>query len=62
MYTLGVIALIALGAFISWQLGKLLGKHLSKTAGLIVGIILIICGFTLFMAIPCIVYSSENKK
>jgi len=56
------IAIIALVIFISWQLGKLIGKHLSQTAGLIIGIVLILCGFTLFVAIPCIIYSSKNKE
>jgi len=55
------IAIIALIIFISWQLGKFIGKRLSQTTGLIIGIILILCGFTLFVAIPCIIYSAKNK-
>ena len=55
------IAIIALVIFISWQIGKFLGKRLSQTTGLILGIILILCGFTLFVAIPCIIYSKNNK-
>jgi uncharacterized membrane protein (DUF485 family) len=55
------IVIIALAIFISWQIGKFIGKRLSQTAGLIIGIVLILCGFTLFIAIPCIIYSKNNK-
>jgi len=63
---LGGIALMYLTIFIliilvSWILGKLLGKHLSKTTGLIIGIVLIACGISIFVGIPCIIYSSKNK-
>jgi uncharacterized membrane protein (DUF485 family) len=56
------IVLIVLAMFISWQIGKFIGKHVSQTAGLIIGVILILCGFTLFIAIPCIIYSKNNKN
>ena len=55
-------AIIALVIFISWQIGKFIGTRLSQTTGLIVGIVLILCGFTLFVAIPCIIYSQKNKN
>jgi len=55
------VAIIGLVVWVSWILGKLLGRHLSKTAGLIVGIVFILCGFSLFVGIPCIIYSSKNK-
>jgi len=55
------IAIFVVVICVSWMLGKLLGKHLSKTAGLIIGIVLIVCGFSLFVGIPCIIYSSKNK-
>jgi len=55
------IALIVVVILVSWWLGKMLGKHLSKTTGLIIGIVLILCGFSLFMGISCIMYSSKNK-
>jgi uncharacterized membrane protein (DUF485 family) len=55
------VAFIVIVILVSWWLGKLLGKHLSKTTGLIIGIVLILCGFSLFVGIPCIIYSSKNK-
>lgn len=55
------IAIIIIVILVSWWLGKLLGKHLSKTTGIIIGIVLILCGFSLFMGISCIIYSSKNK-
>jgi len=56
------IVLIVFAMFISWQIGKFIGKHVSQTTGLIIGVILILCGFTLFIAIPCIIYSKNNKN
>ena len=55
------IAIIIVVILVSWWLGKLLGKHLPNTAGLIICIVLILCGFSLFVGIPCIIYSSKNK-
>ena len=42
-------------------IGKLIGKTLSKETGLILGIILIILGVTMFIGIPIIIYSNKNK-
>ena len=55
------IAIIVVVILVSWWLGKMLGKHLSRTTGLIIGIVLILLGFGLFVGIPCIIYSSKNK-
>lgn len=56
-----MLVIIALLIFISWIFGKLLGTRLSKTAGLIVGIILITSGFAFFAGISCIIYSQKNE-
>jgi len=55
------LAIIALVIFITWQIGKFIGKRLSQTVGLIIGIVLILCGFGLFIGIACIIYSNKNK-
>jgi NADH:ubiquinone oxidoreductase subunit 3 (subunit A) len=56
------LAIIVLIILIEWKIGKFIGNRLSPTIGLVVGIILIVCGVTLFVAIPCIVYSQKNKQ
>ena len=61
IFYIAIIAIIIVVIMGLWWLGKLLGEHLSKTTGLIIGIVLILCGFSLFVGIPCILYSSKNK-
>ncbi|AEF84091.1 hypothetical protein TREPR_3645 [Treponema primitia ZAS-2] len=56
------IAFIVLVIFLEWKLGKFLGNSVSRTTGLILGVILVLCGFTLFIAIPCIIHSQKNKE
>ena len=43
-------------------IGKLIGKLLSERSGLVLGVVLIILGVTLFIGIPIIIFSSEKKK
>jgi len=43
-------------------IGILIGKTLSKEAGLILGIVLIVLGITLFIGIPIIIYSNPKKE
>jgi len=43
-------------------LGKTIGKSLSEKSGIVLGVILIILGVTLFIGIPIIIYSSEKNK
>ena len=54
---LGVLAVYGL-----WMVGKLVGKSVSKGTGLILGIILILIGFTLPTGIAVIMYSSKNTS
>ena len=54
---LTIIIVILLEIFI----GKLIGGKLTKDTGLILGIILLFLGVTLFLGIPIIVYSNKNK-
>ena len=56
---LGVIVLIIWG---EWQIGKVVGKSVSKGTGLILGIILILIGFTLPAGVSVIMYSNKNKS
>jgi len=54
------LILLVIVAFIQFKIGKAIGTRLSKESGLILGIVLIIVGVTLFIGIPIIIYS--NKK
>jgi hypothetical protein len=56
------IVAIFLVILIEWLIGIAIGKAVSKSTGLILGIILILCGVTLFIAIPIIIYSNKNKE
>jgi hypothetical protein len=57
-----IIAIVALIIFVEIKLGKAIGSRLSKESGLILGIILIVLGITLFMGIPIIIYSNKGKE
>ena len=54
------LVLLVLLIFIEIKIGKAIGSKLSKENGLILGIILIVLGVTLFIGIPIIINS--NKK
>jgi hypothetical protein len=56
-----ILALIALVVFVEIKIGKAVGSMLSKETGLILGIILIVLGITLFIGIPVIIYSNKKK-
>ena len=60
------VILIILGVFIviiiEWAIGVAIGKSLSKDVGVVFGVILILLGVTIFIAIPIIVYSRKNTK
>jgi putative Mn2+ efflux pump MntP len=47
--------------FVEIKIGKVIGIRLSKESGLVLGIILIVMGVTLFIGIPIIIYSNKNK-
>jgi len=57
-----IIAIIALVIFIEIKIGAFIGKLVSKEAGLILGIVLIVLGVTLFIGIPIIIYSNPKKE
>ncbi|GMO48602.1 MAG: hypothetical protein Pg6C_11180 [Treponemataceae bacterium] len=56
-----IIILVALFLiWLEWQIGKAIGKHVTKSAGLVLGILGIVI-FPFFLGgIACIVYSSKN--
>jgi hypothetical protein len=56
-----VIVAIILAIWIEWIIGKAIGNAVSKGTGLVLGIILILCGFSLLIGIAIIVYSNRNK-
>jgi VIT1/CCC1 family predicted Fe2+/Mn2+ transporter len=58
---IGVILLFII-AWILWAIGKYIGKRLSNETGLVLGIILILIGITLYIGIPIIIYSSGAKQ
>jgi len=56
------VLILALFIFVEIKIGKFIGSRLSKESGLILGIILIVLGVTLFIGIPIIVYSNKGKR
>jgi hypothetical protein len=48
--------------FVEIKIGILIGKSITEKAGLILGIVLIIMGVTLFLGIPIIVFSNRKKE
>jgi len=57
-----ILAIIALVIYVEIQIGKAIGSRLSKETGLILGIVLIVTGVTLFIGIPIIIYSNRNYR
>ncbi|MDR2718024.1 MAG: hypothetical protein LBB89_08175, partial [Treponema sp.] len=58
---IGIILLFVI-SWILWAIGKYIGKRLSNETGLVLGIILIILGVTLYVGIPIIIYSRGAKE
>jgi hypothetical protein len=54
------LAIITLVVFVEIKIGKAIGSRLSKEIGLVLGIVLIVMGITLFIGIPIIIYSNKN--
>jgi hypothetical protein len=61
-----ILILVALVFFIffaiwlEWVIGKAIGNRVSKNTGIILGIIAILFGFSVFIGIACIIYSQKN--
>jgi hypothetical protein len=56
-----IIGVIILVLWIEWQIGKAIGKCLSKETGVVLGVILIVLGVTIFIGLPIIIYSRGAK-
>ena len=56
------LGLLVLLIILEIKIGKAIGKRLSRESGLILGIILIVLGVTIFIGIPIIIYSSKGTK
>ena len=56
-----VIIAIGFVIWLEWVIGKAIGKHVSKTTGIILGLIAILCGFSIIIGIACIIYSQKNR-
>jgi hypothetical protein len=56
---IGIIFLVIL---IEWKIGKAIGKRLSKETGVVLGVILIFFGISIFIGIPIIIYSKGPKQ
>ena len=59
---LSIIAIAALLIYVQIKLGIYIGNKLSKEAGLILGIILVILLPLIFMGIPIIIYSNPKRE
>jgi hypothetical protein len=62
----GFIILILVGivfvVWLQWTIGKAIGKHVSSTTGVILGVVFIVCGISLLIGIAWIVDSSKNVQ
>jgi hypothetical protein len=56
-----ILLIVIFGIFIEWIIGKAIGKCLSRTSGLVLGIVLIIFFPLFLMGIAIIVYSGKNE-
>jgi len=57
---IGIVLLCLIFLLLEILIGKLIGRTLSEKSGLVLGIVLIILGVTLFIGIPVIIYSSDK--
>jgi nitrate reductase gamma subunit len=55
-----IVAVVILIGWIQWIIGRAIGRRVSRTTGLVLGIVLILLGFSLLIGIPCIIYSQNN--
>jgi hypothetical protein len=56
-----IIGIIILVLWVEWQIGKAIGKCLSKETGVVLGVVLIFLGVTIFIGLPIIIYSRGAK-
>ncbi|GAB6392388.1 MAG: zinc-ribbon domain-containing protein [Treponematales bacterium] len=57
---IAVIGIVVI-AGVEWSIGKAIGKNLSHGAGMILGVIGVLFGFTCVAGIACIIYSQKNR-
>jgi hypothetical protein len=61
-----IIFLIVVGIifviWLEWTIGKLIGKNVSRTTGLVLGILFLLFGISFLAGIACIVYSQKNPN
>ena len=62
LIVLGIILFIVFIIWLEWFIGKLIGKNVSRLTGIVLGIVLIIFGFSIITGIACIIYSQENAN
>jgi len=62
LIVLGIILFIIFIIWVEWTIGKLIGRNVSRLAGIVLGIVLILVGFSLLTGIACIIYSQENAN
>jgi hypothetical protein len=58
-----VIFLVIVGLILlEWLIGKAIGNAVTKDTGIVLGIVLILCGISLIIGITIIVYSNKNER
>jgi len=55
---IGIIFLV----WLEWIIGKAIGRNVSRLTGILLGIALIIFGFSFLIGIACIIYSQQNAN
>ena len=48
--------------WLEWTIGKLIGRNVSRLTGIVLGIVLILFGFSFLVGIACIIYSQSNAN
>jgi len=62
LIVLCIILFIIFIIWVEWIIGKLIGRNVSRLTGVVLGIVLIIFGFSLITGIACIIYSQGNAN
>lgn len=56
------LIVIILVILLQWIIGKLIGINVSPQVGVILGVVLILFGFSFVIGVTCIVYSQKNEN
>ena len=61
-FLLIVVVVVIFIIWLEWTIGKLIGKNVSRLTGVVLGIALMLLGFSFLVGIACIIYSQQNAN